>query len=144
MAVLLLLLLLLCVVVGACAARARRARRGGAAAAEAAAGGRGGGARVERDVLFDLGAVVRGLVHHEGGGLAVERVGRVRVQQELGQEDLEDVDPEECPPFERYTGEDTTFKQMNEAYDHWEQWVPQSPIEEMLKNAINSNEYIGA
>ena len=60
------------------------------------------------------------------------------------EEDLEEVDPEECPPFERYMGEDTTFKQMNEAYDRWEQWVPQSPIEEMLKNAINSNEYIGA
>src|SRR5210317_1335634 len=41
-------------------------------------------------------------------------------------------------------GEDATFRQMNEAYDRWEQWVPQSPIEEMLKNAINSNEYIGA
>src|SRR6056300_584273 len=51
---------------------------------------------------------------------------------------------EESPPFERYAGEDTTFKQMNEAYDRWEQWVPQSPVEEMLKNAINSNEYIGA
>jgi hypothetical protein len=60
------------------------------------------------------------------------------------EEDLEEVDPEECPPFERYTGEDATFRQMNEAYDRWEQWVPQSPIEEMLKNAINSNEYIGA
>ena len=60
------------------------------------------------------------------------------------EEDLEEVDPGECPPFERYTGEDPTFRRINEAYDRWEQWVPQSPVEEMLKNAINSNEYIGS
>jgi hypothetical protein len=28
---------------------------------------------------------------------------------------------------------------VNEAYDRWDSWVPQSPAEEMLKNAINSN-----
>jgi len=44
----------------------------------------------------------------------------------------------------RYSGEDPTFRQMNEACDRWDTWVPQSPVEEMLKNAINSNEYIGA
>jgi hypothetical protein len=33
---------------------------------------------------------------------------------------------------------------MNEAYDRWDSWVPQSPTEEMLKNAINSNEHLRA
>ena len=60
------------------------------------------------------------------------------------EEDLEEVEPEDCPPFEKYSGDDTTFRQMNEAYDRWDQWIPQSPVEEMLKNAINSNEYIGS
>jgi len=55
-------------------------------------------------------------------------------------EDMEDVPPEDCPPFVEYTGEDTRFIQMNEAVERWESWVPQSPIEQMLKNAINSNE----
>ena len=59
-------------------------------------------------------------------------------------EDLEEVEPEDCPPFERYSGDDTTFRQMTEAHDRWDQWIPQSPVEEMLKNAINSNEYIGS
>ncbi len=65
-------------------------------------------------------------------------------EESSDEEDLEEVPPEDCPPFERYIGDDTTFRQMNEAYDRWEQWVPQSPVEEMLKNAINSNEYIGS
>jgi len=65
-------------------------------------------------------------------------------EESSDEEDIEEVDSSECPQFERYTGDEITFKQMNEAYDRWETWVPQSPVEEMLKNAINSNEYIGA
>jgi len=59
------------------------------------------------------------------------------------EEELEEVDPDECPPFVKYSGDDQTFNQMNEAYERWDTWIPQSPVEEMLKNAINSNEYIG-
>jgi hypothetical protein len=29
---------------------------------------------------------------------------------------------------------------VNEAYDTWDQWEPQSPVEKMLKNAIDQNE----
>jgi len=65
-------------------------------------------------------------------------------EESSDEEDLEEVEPEECPPFERYTGEDPTFKCINDAYDRWATWIPQSPVEEMLKNAINSNEYIGS
>tara|TARA_B100000287_G_scaffold142094_1_gene133848 strand:- start:1360 stop:1794 length:435 start_codon:yes stop_codon:yes gene_type:complete len=65
-------------------------------------------------------------------------------EQSSDEDDIEEVPPEECPPFKRYEGSDTTFVRINESYDNWEQWTPQSPVEEMLKNAINSNEYIGA
>jgi hypothetical protein len=41
---------------------------------------------------FDLGIVARGISHEEGRGLAVEGVGRVRVAEELREEDLEDID----------------------------------------------------
>tara|TARA_B110000261_G_scaffold164374_1_gene213623 strand:+ start:4801 stop:5268 length:468 start_codon:yes stop_codon:yes gene_type:complete len=54
-----------------------------------------------------------------------------------------DVPIEDCPPFERYSGNDPTFLQINNAYDQWDEWVPQNPTEELLKNAINSNEHIG-
>lgn len=64
--------------------------------------------------------------------------------EEEEEEEMPIVDPEECPPFERYSGDDPTFLQMNEAYDRWDSWQPQNPTEQMLKNAINSNEHLGA
>ena len=60
------------------------------------------------------------------------------------EESIEELDSEDCHPFERYTGDEQVFKDMNDAYDRWDSWQPQSPVEEMLKNAINSNEYIGS
>ena len=65
-------------------------------------------------------------------------------EESSDEEDIEEIEPDECPPFVRYSGADPTFRQMNEACDRWDTWIPQSPVEEMLKNAINSNEYIGA
>ena len=55
-------------------------------------------------------------------------------------EDIEEVAEEDCPLFVKYTGDDSRFIQVNEAAERWDSWVPQSPIEQMLKNAINSNE----
>ena len=57
---------------------------------------------------------------------------------------VEDVSPEECPEFIRYSGEDHLLTEINQARDSWENWIPQSPAEEMLKNAINNNEHLGA
>jgi hypothetical protein len=58
-------------------------------------------------------------------------------------EEIEVVSPEDCPPFERYSGNDPTYLQMNDAYDQWDSWIPQNPTEELLKNAVNSNEHMG-
>jgi hypothetical protein len=41
---------------------------------------------------LNLQIVALGLPNHQGGGLAVEGVGGVGVAEQLGQEDLEDVD----------------------------------------------------
>lgn len=65
-------------------------------------------------------------------------------EEEISDEEMPTVPPEECPPFKRYTGTDPLFLQMNEAYDRWESWVPQSPVEALLKNAVNNNEHIRA
>jgi len=65
-------------------------------------------------------------------------------EEESDEDDIEDVADEDCPPFERYTGDDERFIIMNQAYDRWESWIPQNPTEQMLKNAINSNEHLGA
>ena len=65
-------------------------------------------------------------------------------EEESDEDDIEDVPDEDCPPFERYTGDDERFILMNQAYDRWESWIPQNPTEQMLKNAINSNEHLGS
>ena len=65
-------------------------------------------------------------------------------EEEESDEEMEVVSEDECPSFERYSGNDVTFNQVNDAYDRWDSWEPQNPTEHMLKNAINSNEYIGA
>ena len=56
--------------------------------------------------------------------------------------ELDVLEPEECPEFVRYSGNDEKFLLVNQAYDRWDEWEPQSPIEHMLKNAINSNEHL--
>ena len=61
------------------------------------------------------------------------------IDSDCSDEDIIEVDTEDCPIFERYSGTDIKFIHVNEAYDQWDTWVPQSPVEEMLKNAVNSN-----
>jgi hypothetical protein len=65
--------------------------------------------------------------------------------EEESDEEGEESDEEgELPDFVRYSGPDQGFIQVNEAFDRWDNWVPQNPTEQMLKNAINSNEYVRA
>lgn len=40
--------------------------------------------------------------------------------------------------FVRYSGDDETLKIINEMYDTWDEWVPDSPIGNYLKNAIDA------
>jgi len=58
------------------------------------------------------------------------------------EDDLMVID-DDSVEFVRYSGDDPAFMAINEAYDSWDSWQPQSPIEELLKNAINSNEHCG-
>ena len=51
--------------------------------------------------------------------------------EEESDEEVEEVDPEDCPPFVRYSGSDPDFIQVNEAYDRWDSWIPQNPTEKL-------------
>ena len=65
--------------------------------------------------------------------------------EEESDEEGEESDEEgELPDFVRYSGPDPGFIQVNEAFVRWDNWIPQNPTEQMLKNAINSNEYVRA
>lgn len=56
------------------------------------------------------------------------------------EEELETVDEEE-EPFTRYSGDDNLMNAVNESHDTWEGWEPQTPMEKMLKEAIDKNMY---
>jgi len=42
-------------------------------------------------------------------------------------------------PFTRYEGGDQQFIDMNDAFDTWDDWEPDSPVEGMLKDAVDKN-----
>ncbi len=55
---------------------------------------------------------------------------------EIIDEDEEDIE------FTRYSGREYKYVKINMAYDNWNEWVPKNPTEQMLKNAIDSNEHL--
>ena len=63
-------------------------------------------------------------------------------EEELTEEEMEEGE-EELPTFERYSGNDPRYIQVNQAYDRWDAWEPRNPAEQILKNAINKNDTMG-
>jgi hypothetical protein len=57
---------------------------------------------------------------------------KARLQAE---DEAEEVDEDE-EPFTRYTGEEELFVKMNECFDTWDEWVPETPLEQSLKTAV--------
>ena len=53
--------------------------------------------------------------------------------------DIEVVEEEEAD-FTRYEGSEEIFLKVNESFDEWENWEPQSPAEKMLKDAIDKQQ----
>ena len=53
-------------------------------------------------------------------------------------DDLEIVEESEAD-FTRYEGDNELYSRVNEAYDAWDEWDPHSPVEKMLKDAVNKN-----
>lgn len=51
-------------------------------------------------------------------------------------EDIEEVDETE-EPFTEYTGDDDLLVSMNECARTWDEWQPETPVEQALKNAVN-------
>ena len=62
-------------------------------------------------------------------------------EDEDDDEDDDDDEVEECGAncFTRYEGPDEKMNAINLAYDTWCTWIPYSPIEKMLKNAVDNN-----
>lgn len=52
-------------------------------------------------------------------------------------EEAEEVDEAE-EPFTRYTGDEDMYVKMNECFDTWDDWVPETPLEQTLKSAVDA------
>ena len=62
---------------------------------------------------------------------------------EVYEEDEEDeeydvIDDTDETPFSRYSGDDELMNKVNECWDTWALWMPQTPAENMLKRALDS------
>ena len=62
------------------------------------------------------------------------------LQGEGDEDDEEDEVEEDESPFSRYAGDDQLMNEINTCFDTWEDWVPESKAQEMIKNAINKKE----
>jgi hypothetical protein len=52
--------------------------------------------------------------------------------------DIEEVD-EDDEPFTRYSGDDELMNAINKSYDEWGTWEPYSPLEKMIKSAVDNS-----
>ena len=62
------------------------------------------------------------------------------IYEDSDSEDSEEVEEAEADDeaFVRYTGTDHTLCIINEMYDTWDEWAPDSPLGIYLKNAIDA------
>jgi hypothetical protein len=59
--------------------------------------------------------------------------------EESDESDIEVVDDDD-EPFTRYVGTDPNMLLVNEMADTWEEWEPDTPIQQLLKMSIDSHE----
>jgi len=85
------------------------------------------------DVRYALRYAVRNFVGKHTGTLFPEDSDE---DDEDSDSDIECVD-EEDEPFTRYTGDDQLLNDVNQANDTWDSWIPESPIEIMLKDSVD-------
>jgi hypothetical protein len=53
------------------------------------------------------------------------------------EDEEEDEEEEEDEPFTQYTGDEDLYKSMNECARTWDEWTPENPAEQALKNAVD-------
>jgi histone H3/H4 len=83
------------------------------------------------DIEYALKASIRKVAGNQIGSLFPE----VYEGSDSGS-DVEVVDDSD-EPFTRYEGSDATMCMVNECYDTWEQWEPETPLERILKNSAD-------
>jgi histone H3/H4 len=83
-----------------------------------------------KDVEYGLKASVRNVTGRQIGSLFPE------LYDEDSDSEVEVVDDSD-EPFVRYQGDDPVMCRVNEAYDTWAEWIPETPVEIILKNSAD-------
>jgi len=87
-----------------------------------------------KDMAYGMMFSARNVTGRQIGSLFPEIYDEEDSEEE---EDDDSVDENE-EPWTRYEGTDETMIKVNECADTWETWEPESPIENSLRNAINT------
>lgn len=66
-----------------------------------------------------------------------KQIGSHFSDDEESESESEDFESDE-DEFTRYDGTDETITAMNQCHDTWDEWVPETPAEIMIKNAIDA------
>ena len=91
------------------------------------------------DMMYGLMYSARHVVGKQLGSLFPE----IYEESESDEEDIETVDDDE-EPFKRYEGSDPeciAYK-MNQCADTWDDWEPETPAEQALKNAVEKQRHL--
>lgn len=91
------------------------------------------------DMMYGLMYAARHVVGKQLGSLFPE----IYEESESDEEDIETVDDDE-EPFKRYEGSDPeciAYK-MNQCADTWDDWEPETPAEQALKNAVENQRHL--
>ncbi|NBX48495.1 hypothetical protein EBT25_00790 [bacterium] len=85
----------------------------------------------DKDVEYGLKFAIRNVTGKQLGTLYPE----IYEDSDSGS-DIEVVDDSD-EPFTRYEGSEDLYVKMNECFDTWAEWEPQTPAERLLKNSAN-------
>jgi hypothetical protein len=99
-----------------------------------------------RDVMLDedIEYAMKYCIMHKVGqqvGSIFGEENNFSVDEEEEEEEIEVVPVDELPKFQRYSGNNQMIMRINKAYDEWKDWKPESPAQEILKNALDNNEF---
>jgi hypothetical protein len=96
-----------------------------------------------QDMSYGLMYAARNVTGRQIGSLYPEIYEDSDEEDEESDADSDSDSDEEEDPWARYEGSDDTARKMNECADTWDQWVPTSPAERALKNAVDKNSFFG-
>ena len=94
-----------------------------------------------RDIAYGLMYAAQNVTGRQIGSLYPEIY---EDSSDSDENDMEVVEDEQDDPFTRYEGSEELFVNMNRCADTWATWEPTSPIEHIIKSAVDkANESVG-